>query len=68
MGDKRESIKRLKGSGRKLAFNLSATHQEINGSAENALSPVQVVGSFLMMEGFSLVFHAGTLNLRALGR
>ena len=39
MKDRRESIKRLEGGRRKLAFNLSVTHQNINGSGENAVSP-----------------------------
>ena len=68
MRDRKESITRLEGGRRKLAFNLSVTHQDINGSGQNAVRPVKGVGNYLMMEGFNLVLHGGTLDLGALGR
>lgn len=68
MGDRRENITSLEGGRRKLAFNLSVTHQNINGSGQNTVSLGEEVGSFLMVEGFSLVFHSESQDLRALWR
>ena len=65
MGDRRESKTRLEGGRRKLAFNLSVAHQDINGSGQNAVSPGEEVGSFLMVEGFSLGFRSESQDLRA---